>query len=249
MTSTVEPSPLDCKISCKEAKLILPLKHELSDLFMCSFSSIIAFGCINNTEFVNHNYFSIPYNKFDAFFQICVQIIQFFSTSSNLKEIENAPDFEKLSQTIVEKCVFKSFSCISNNAIYLRLNHEQRKVSFVKYNDTNKNHILFIVHFDIETFCSFLLAFKIAIIPSFNLTLEQNLFFNYILRKDINLENLQKNSSNIIQYVLNFLENYPLKSKQNYYFIELFDFYYETLLFITKLDILLKQLSTKRGFI
>lgn len=216
-------------IPLSAAKLTFPIENDEESLHLGSFINVLALGCINNEQFQKNKYFLIPFSHYEAFFVLCAKMIKCFASK------------QQNSSKILEK------PFMLNNAVhmfYLNYNFETSLLSFIRYETELKEKIHFNVVFTIENFCQFLKAFKLSILPSLNLSFEQNLFFNYIIKKNIKLDSIKDNPISIMKVVTSFLENYTFKITRNLYLIEIFDFYVDKLDFIQKLDDLLHALNS-----
>lgn len=217
----------EMELSLSSSQLTLPLHHEV---FLSSFFGFISFGLLNNEKYVKHQHFCIPTTRFEDFFLHCVDIIKFFCDLQNQL-----------------KLLDKHFiSDIENQFFFIKYDSEKKLTSFLRYDTIEKDRLLYSLTFNINSFCTFLKAFKASILPSLNLCFEQNLFFHFLLKKNVNFVQIKESPLTILSLMTNFLETYNLKSKNNLYLIEMFEFYYDNLLFVQKLEQLLTQLSLQK---
>lgn len=207
------------KLSLSQAHIVLPLRKAF---VLCAFQRLIVFGHVIEESFSLNGYFSVKHEQILDILKLFVKIIKFFSEVNKTKHIE---DF--------------IFEENESNIFKVTLNIESRKVYFLLFAKPNILKSTFEIEFDIGFFLNFLNAFKIAIIPSFNLSFEQNLFFHFMLKKGIPFEDLKHNPFEIINIVNTFLTTFKIEKKANLYLIESFDYYIDFLNFITKIDVLL----------
>lgn len=205
------------KLLLEKANLALPLFFEKS-IFMASFDGFIVFGKTNQKSFQTNEYFQIYYENFSTLAKECISIIAFFS-----KGCETKPDLiRQINQNVSIKYKFSDL-CFE----FMLLKDE------FTYNLT----------FDIFQFSQFIQSFKVLLLSSLILTYEQSLFLHYVLKKDLDFDNINKKPHLIISLSLAFITELNLKLDVNFYLIEIFEYHYDLLKYIKNFSSLIEKIK------
>lgn len=211
-------------LSLERAKLSFLLKNKENTNFSFSaFEGFLVIGKTNHLWFLKGKSVKISFSEYNSFNNQIVSMIQFLGSKKN-KKYEN---------TEIKIC--ENFYWIKK---IQKEGQEIVKSIELKVLDCS------IILDKFDYFFHFLKAFRILIIPSLNLSLNQsNFLLSLSALKKADLINLKQNSSQLQEYIVEIKRKGYLPI--NEYFSEIFHFYFEYLLIIESLSNLDNTLSNE----
>lgn len=199
----------------KQSFLTLILENTKSEksLSLCSFYGYVTIGELDNSESLQ-----ISINQTPTFFKHCVKIIKFFSTNS----------FE-------EKKTVDLFKFAEYNIIYeLNQNNNEKYVSFIKRKHNENSFCLF--ELKMLNFGKLLKAFELSFLSTLNLSLEEKLIIENLLKENEDIFKTFKNDRiQLYSKILSYIKVFNLNEKNVSCVAEIFLFYFDIFEVLLKL--------------
>lgn len=203
-----------------DAKIVFCLKNPLN-IFLASFCGFIIYG-----ELTENNRFSSKHTKIvSVYYEILIaetkKIIKYMVDAKN----ETVSSKSYLFKTETESCWWEINDISKKN------------VKICSVYETQQNDIVF----DLASMDNFLKGLYSSIILSFSLTNSQNFFFFEISSLSKNsLLNLHDKNIELHTFIDKFLENQGDKKEYSFVYFNLFQYYYQDLLYLQRLKGLLR---------